>query len=346
MSGLAITDLAIAFGSGAAARRAPRATPVRSCSLRVGRGEVVGLVGESGCGKSLTALACLGLLPAGAVATGSIRVGERELIGLPEPQLAQIRGRRVAMIFQNPMTALNPYFTVGRQLASVIRTHFALSHAQARARVAAALERVQLAPGVAARYPHEMSGGQLQRVMIALAVACEPDILVADEPTTALDVTIQARIVQLLRALTTQGMGLLLISHDLELVTQVSERMYVMYAGRVVESGTAREVFHAPSHPYTAGLVRTLPHLAHGTQAGLPMQRRLPVIAGRVPPADALIRGCVFANRCGRAAPACTQELPPRLCLRPGSEVACHQPILPPYPPDAAAPMEQTHAGA
>jgi len=313
MSSLLIEHLQLRLGA---------ATPLRDCTLQVGPGEVVGLVGESGSGKSLTALACLGLTPPQAQLDGLILIGATDVLGANEAQLRRIRGKRVAMIFQNPLSALNPFFKIGQQLQDLVGTHFTEPRATLQARVHHALERVQLGADFMQRYPHQLSGGQLQRVMIAMAIACEPEVLIADEPTTALDVTVQARIMQLLKELTGQGMGLLLISHDLALVSEVAQRVYVMYAGRTVESGATRELMRSASHPYTAALLKAQPRLGQ-------MQRRLPVIEGQVLPATEAAPGCVFHARCRRAAPNCAKTLPPTLQLRAGSQVECHYPILP-----------------
>jgi oligopeptide/dipeptide ABC transporter ATP-binding protein len=310
---LRIEGLQLSIGAG---------SPLRSCSLQVRPGEVVGLVGESGSGKSLAALACLGLVPPQARASGSIRIGDTAVLGADEAVLQQLRGKRLAMIFQNPLSALNPFFSIGRQLLDVLTAHFDEPRAALQQRVERALEQVQLGQGFVKRYPHQMSGGQLQRAMIAMAIACEPEVLIADEPTTALDVTVQARIMRLLKAQADQGMGLLLISHDLALVSQVADRVYVMYAGRTVESGATREIMASASHPYTASLLKAQPRLGQ-------LQRRLPVIEGQVLPATARVTGCVFLERCRRAVDACASQLPPRLSLRPGSHVECHRPILP-----------------
>lgn len=313
MSGLLIEHLQLRIGA---------ATPLRDCTLQVKPGEVVGLVGESGSGKSLTALACLGLLPAQTASSGSIRIGGTDVLGADEALLRGVRGKRLAMIFQNPLSALNPFFSIGRQLLDVVGTHFSEPRPALLARVQRALERVQLGAGFMQRYPHQLSGGQLQRALIAMAIACEPEVLIADEPTTALDVTVQARIMRLLKELTEQGMGLLLISHDLALVSQVAQRVYVMYAGRTVESGATRELMASASHPYTASLLKAQPRLGQ-------LQRRLPVIEGQVLPATDTLPGCVFRARCRRAVEACARQQPPTLQLRAGSLVECHHPILP-----------------
>lgn len=320
--GLVIEGLSLSIGAG---------TPLRGCSLAVRPGEVVGLVGESGSGKSLTALACLGLMPPQTRAAGSIHIGDTAVLGADEAAMRRLRGRRLAMIFQNPLSALNPFFTIGRQLLDVVGTHFPQDARAARQqRVRQALERVQLGAAFAERYPHQMSGGQLQRAMIAMAIACEPEVLIADEPTTALDVTVQARIMRLLKELTDQGMGLLLISHDLALVSQVADRVYVMYAGRTVESGATRALMASASHPYTASLLKAQPRLGD-------MQRRLPVIEGQVLPATAQPQGCVFRERCRRAVDACARSQPPTVRLRAGSHVECHHPILPVLQPAEAS---------
>jgi oligopeptide/dipeptide ABC transporter ATP-binding protein len=313
LSALLVKDLCIRIGD---------TSPLRACSLQVSKGEVVGLVGESGSGKSLTALACMGLLPAHAQVSGLIQLGETSILGSSEAGLRSVRGRRLAMIFQNPMSALNPFFTIGWQLAQVISQHFQLSGSELQQRVLRALDKVQLAGFLKDTYPHQLSGGQLQRVMIAMAVACEPGILIADEPTTALDVTVQAKIIRLLHQLTRDGMGLLLISHDLALVSQVADRVHVMYAGRTVESGLTADLMDSPSHPYTANLLKAQPRFGQ-------FQQRLPVIEGRVLPADQHPAGCVFQSRCGRSVEMCASQQPPTLCLRPKSAVECHQPILP-----------------
>lgn len=314
----------------------PSGTPLRNCSLSVQRGEVVGLVGESGSGKSLTALACLGLLPARARASGSISIGGEPVLGASEAVLRRVRGKRIAMIFQNPLSALNPFYTVGRQMARVLATHFPADGAMAlKLKVADALKRVQLEAQFADRYPHQMSGGQLQRAMIALAIACEPEVLIADEPTTALDVTVQARIMRLLKELTSQGMGLLLISHDLALVSEVADRSVVMYAGRSVESGLTRELMASASHPYTVSLLKAQPRLLD--QEAL-SQRRLPVIEGHVLPASVDLPGCVFRDRCRRAVDACARSAPPTVSLRADSHVECHHPVLPTRQPAESSP--------
>lgn len=244
-SGLFITDLTLEFAHGDG-----RAAAVDRCGLTVRPKEIVGLVGESGSGKSLTALACLGLTPPNCRVSGSVRVQGDQIVGASEAKLATLRGRKIAMIFQNPMTALNPYFTIGNQMDGVIRQHFPLDRSEARNEAVAALQQAGLTESALGRYPHQMSGGQLQRAMIAMAIACKPEILIADEPTTALDVTVQARILSLLRALADQGMGILLITHDLGVVAQVADRVAVMYSGSIVESGASTR-YSRPRHTPT-----------------------------------------------------------------------------------------------
>jgi oligopeptide/dipeptide ABC transporter ATP-binding protein len=264
----------------------------------------------------------MGLLPSAATAKGSIHLGDTSLLGASEAALRSMRGRRLAMIFQNPMSALNPFFTVGWQLQQVVSQHFQESRPQLLSRVQNAMDRVQLSSRFFGSYPHQLSGGQLQRVMIAMAVACEPVILIADEPTTALDVTVQAKIIRLLYDLTREGMGLLLISHDLGLVSQVADRVHVMYAGRSVESGLTADLMDSPSHPYTSNLLKAQPKFGQ-------FQQRLPVIEGQVLAAHANPPGCVFHARCGRSVDLCATQSPTSISLRSQSEVECHQPILP-----------------
>jgi len=309
------------------------ATAVRDLSFTLARGETLGLVGESGCGKSLTALALMGLLPDHAQVSGSIRFDQQELVGLPDAQLQDLRGNRVGMVFQEPMTALNPVQTIGQQVAEPLRLHRRLAAAPARRQAVALLERVGIAD--AARrvdaYPHQFSGGQRQRITIAMALACEPDLLIADEPTTALDVTLQAQILDLIAGLVEErGMALLLISHDLGVIAQNAQRMLVMYGGSVVESGPTDSVFAQRVHPYTRGLFNARPQL------GTPRGQRLHTIPGQVPELMQLPAGCPFHDRCAWAEPACTQTRPPlRDCGTPPNrhQASClRQDQLPPQP--------------
>jgi peptide/nickel transport system ATP-binding protein len=293
---------------------------VRDVSFSLERGGSLGLIGESGCGKTITALALMGLLPEHARVTGSILFDGQQLVGKPERELCQLRGDRIGMIFQEPMTALNPLHTVGRQVAEPLRLHRGLSSAQARREAIALLDRVGI-PDAARRigaYPHEFSGGQRQRVTIAMALACGPDLLIADEPTTALDVTIQRQILDLIRELVAErGMALMLISHDLGVIAQNVQRMLVMYGGSVVESGPTAAVFANRMHPYTLGLFGARPGL------GTPKGQRLATIPGTVPELVDLPKGCPFAGRCRLTIPQCDAALPPPLEVGPGHRARC-----------------------
>lgn len=295
---LAIEGLSIAVGDRLLAE---------DVSLSIEAGEMVGLVGESGCGKSVTALSIMRLLPPPVrIARGSIRVEGEDILALDDARLRRLRGDRAAMIFQEPMTSLNPVFTVGDQVAEVLEIHRGLSHAQALDRAADLLALVNLpAPREQlSRYPHQMSGGQRQRVMIAMALACEPRLLVADEPTTALDVTVQAQILALIdRLRRDMGMACLLITHDLGVVSEVCDRVAVMYAGRIVEEAPVAELFAAPRHRYTRALMDTMPAM---NEPGA----RLPSIKGMVPPPGSRGAGCAFAPRCAGPVPACSTERP------------------------------------
>ncbi|NBQ87233.1 MAG: ABC transporter ATP-binding protein [Betaproteobacteria bacterium] len=307
------------------------AEAVRGLDFALARGETLGLIGESGCGKSLSALALMGLLPEGARVSGSVQLEGRELTTLPERDLCALRGNRMAMIFQEPMSALNPVHTVGRQVAEPLRLHRGLSAAQAREAAAALLDRVGIAQ--ASRrldaWPHQFSGGQRQRIMIAMALACEPDLLIADEPTTALDVTVQRQILDLIDSLVRErGMALILISHDLAVMAQRVQRMIVMYGGSMVESAPSRELFDAPRHPYTRGLLAARPVLgpAVGAGSGHARGQRLATIAGTVPELSALPPGCGFAGRCAFTAEACASQRPPAVDIGVRHRVWCAQP--------------------
>jgi len=284
------------------------AQALRGVSLRMERGQTVGLIGESGCGKSLTALALMGLLPEQAQLSGSILWQGQELVGMPEPQLCQLRGARMAMIFQEPMTALNPLHPIWKQIAEPLQLHQGMDLVSAKARALELLERVQL-PRARERldnYPHQLSGGQRQRVMISIALACQPDILIADEPTTALDVTVQKEVLSLIRQLVNEdGMGLLLISHDLGLMRDQVDRVMVMYGGTVVESAGTPDLFRTRAHPYTQGLFAARPQL------GLKRGTRLQTIPGNVPEIFNWPQGCAFADRCPHAESSCRITVPP-----------------------------------
>ena len=297
------------------------AEAVSGIDLDLPQGRTLCLVGESGCGKSVTALALLGLLPVppARVAAKTLRFEGRDLRHLPPAELRRLRGNRIAMIFQEPMTSLNPALTVGEQIGEVLREHRGLSRAAATAEAIALLERVRIAEPQRRvdDYPHRLSGGMRQRVMIAMALACKPALLVADEPTTALDVTVQAEILELLGELRRDtGMALLLITHDLGVVAEIGDEAAVMYAGRIVERCAVGRLFERPEHPYTLGLLGSLP-------TGEPSQRRLTAIGGTVPLGHAMPAGCRFHPRCPFAVDACRAEVPPLRELEPGHAVAC-----------------------
>ncbi|MAI98646.1 MAG: peptide ABC transporter ATP-binding protein [Nisaea sp.] len=297
-------------------------------SFEVGAGETVALVGESGCGKSMTALAVMGLVPhpIGRIAGGEIRFGSEDLVAVGEDRLRDIRGNDISMIFQEPMTSLNPVYSVGEQIAEVLRRHQGLNHKQAWQHAVELLHAVGI-PDAAARvstYPHQMSGGQRQRVMIAMALACKPKILIADDPTTALDVTVQAQIFDLLRVLQREtGTAIVLITHDMGAVCELAERMMVMYAGRKVEEGTVDDVIANPRHPYTQGLISCVPHVTDD-----PSAERAPLveISGIVPALrDFGADQCLFAARCQQVVARCAAERPVSNDFGSGHRVACWQ---------------------
>jgi peptide/nickel transport system ATP-binding protein len=282
----------------------------------------LGIVGESGSGKSVTALSIMRLVGAGRIAGGSIRYAGKDLVKLPEPEMRALRGNRLAMIFQEPMTSLNPVFTVGDQVGEAVRLHQGKSKSEARA-IAIEMFRLVGIPSPEERvdaYPHQLSGGMRQRVMIAMALACKPDLLIADEPTTALDVTIQAQILELLDKLQHElGMSVLLITHDLGVVAETCDEVAVMYAGRIVERASAETLFAAPRHHYTAGLIRSI-------ASGEPGIDRLVEIPGMVPALHELPKGCKFADRCPRVEERCRAEEPALVPLG-ASYVRCHFPL-------------------
>jgi peptide/nickel transport system ATP-binding protein len=296
------------------------AQALRGVSFGLARGETLGVIGESGCGKSMTALAVMGLLPTGATVAGSIRFNGQELVGLRDDAMCALRGNRIGMVFQEPMTALNPLHTVGAQVAEPLRLHRGLDRASARAEALRLLDRVHL-PNAAQRldaYAHQLSGGQRQRVTIAMALACGPDLLIADEPTTALDVTIQGEILELIAELVRDsGMGLLLISHDLGVMAHHVDELLVMYGGTVVESGPTAGVFERLAHPYTRGLFGARPQL------GATKGTRLATIAGRVPELADLPMGCPFADRCPLVIDACREAPPPAVVVAPTHFARC-----------------------
>ena len=303
---LTVADLRVTL----ATPRGP-ADALRGVGFELARGETLGLIGESGCGKSMTAMAVMGLLPTGAQVGGSIRLNGQELVGLGDDAMCRIRGNRIGMVFQEPMTALNPLHSIGTQIAEPLLLHKGLTRSAARAEALRLLERVQL-PNAAQRldaYPHQLSGGQRQRVTIAIALACGPDLLIADEPTTALDVTIQAEILALINELVRDsGMALLMISHDLGVMAQLVSRLLVMYGGTVVESGPTAEVFAHLAHPYTRGLFAARPRLGAPRVAG--RKPRLATIPGRVPELVDMPPGCPFADRCAWVIDACRAAPP------------------------------------
>jgi peptide/nickel transport system ATP-binding protein len=297
---------------------------VDDISFSVGAGERVGIIGESGSGKSVTALAVLGLLPEEMTAAGEVSLDGENLLTASERRLSQLRGNRVAMIFQEPMSALNPLMRAGKQVTEVLRIHRGLSRRTARARAVELLARAGLdEPGQQARaFPHQLSGGQRQRVMLAMAIASGPALILADEPTTALDVTVQARVLALLDELVTEGgAALVLISHDLAVVSGACERLLVMYGGRIVEAGPTGTLLSSPRHPYTAGLVATSAAVSpdHGRDG-----RALPAIGGTVPELGGFGTGCVFSSRCGRATGQCG-DVPPM--TGDAHQFACWHPV-------------------
>ncbi|RKG83844.1 ABC transporter ATP-binding protein [Corallococcus terminator] len=309
--------------------------PVRAVdgvSFTVPPGGTLGVVGESGCGKSLTALSVMRLIPTppGKVVAGEVLFRGQDLLRLPEPEMRRVRGRHVAMVFQEPMTSLNPVFTVGEQIGEGVRLHLKASRAQARERAVEMLRQVGIpAPGERVdAYPHQLSGGMRQRVMIAMALACDPALLIADEPTTALDVTIQAQILDLLKRLQTERhMAVMLITHDLGVVAGSCDAVVVMYAGRIVEQAPVRELFARPAHPYTAGLLRSIPSLHDAGAAVEGEKRRLKAIPGMVPSLGALPSGCAFRDRCDRASELCARVTPALEPKRGGQWAACHHPV-------------------
>ncbi len=304
---LRVRDLVTAFRTERGEVRA-----VDRVSFDVAKGETLGLVGESGCGKSVTALSIMRLVaePPGRIVSGEVLLEGRDLLKLPEREMRDVRGNLVSMIFQEPMTSLNPVYTVGAQIVEAIRIHKKSSRSEARTRAIELLKLVGI-PSPESNidaYPHHLSGGMRQRVMIAMALACEPKVLVADEPTTALDVTIQAQILELLKKLQEKmHMGVLLITHDLGVVAEVATRVVVMYAGRVVEEGKVRAIFKQPRHPYTKGLLDSMPRRPTAGDTG---KRRLATIEGVVPDLHTLPPGCVFQDRCALVEPRCRESEP------------------------------------
>ena len=316
---LSVRDLVVEFDTERGTVRA-----VDGVTFDIYPDETLGLVGESGCGKTVTGLAILGLIPSppGKIVSGTIEFDGRDLAGMPDSQLRRVRGRDISMIFQEPMTALNPVFTVGNQMIDVLRRHRDLTRRQARSAAVDLLDKVGI-PAPARRideYPHQLSGGMRQRVMIAMALSCDPKLLVADEPTTALDVTTQAQVLEQINRLQAEfHMAVILITHDLGVVAETCRRALVMYCGRVVENSPIQDLFATPRHPYTTGLLRSIPRIAEQKL------EELPIIPGRVPDLLDLPAGCRFAQRCEKAGPECQHNDP---VLQPvnGGVVACHHP--------------------
>ena len=299
------------------------ADAVRGVGFSLARGETLGLIGESGCGKSLTAMSLMGLLPDSAEVSGSIRFDGEEIVGRTDAQMCKLRGNRIGMVFQEPMTALNPVHTIGHQVAEPLRLHRGLNAAAARAEAIVLLDRVGI-PGAAQRldaYPHQFSGGQRQRITIAMALACGPDLLIADEPTTALDVTIQAQILELMKKLQDEiGMSILFITHNLGVVAEMADRVVVMYGGRAVEEADVVTTFKKPLMPYTMGLLNSIPRLDRAAEH----KERLEAIPGNVPNPLYMPAGCAFHPRCKYfQAGRCDQEIPPLEDAGGGHMVRC-----------------------
>jgi peptide/nickel transport system ATP-binding protein len=299
---LEVRDLRVEFPT-----RRGTLTALDGISFSIAPGEVLGVVGESGAGKSITGLAIIGLLePPGRIAGGEVRLEGKRIDNLPHDQLRRLRGRQIGVIFQDPLTSLNPLYTIGRQLEETILAHLPLSRAQARAKALGLLREVGIPAPEAryAHYPHQFSGGMRQRVVIALALAAEPKLLIADEPTTALDVSIQAQIIALLKRLAAErGAAVMLITHDMGVIAETAQRVAVMYAGRIVEIGAVRDVIHAPHHPYTVGLMGSIPRIAA-------KRARLVQIDGAMPRLNAIPPGCAFHPRCTRRFERCLTERP------------------------------------
>jgi len=317
---LSVEDLRVAFST-----RRGTVHAVNGVSFEIEAGETLGIVGESGCGKSVTSLAMLGLLPrAGRVTGGRALFEDRDLLRLDDRSLRRVRGREIAMIFQDPMTSLNPVLTIGRQIRESLETHLGLDRRQALARAAELLERVGI-PSASDRisdYPHQFSGGMRQRAMIAMALACEPKLLIADEPTTALDVTIQAQILDLLRSLVAErDTALILITHDLGVVAGMCRRVVVMYGGMFMETGSTEQIFERPRHPYTLGLLNSIPRLDQQRT------RKLHPIEGSPPHLMEVPRSCPFAPRCAYVVQASRESVPPLSPVEQGHRVACFNPV-------------------
>ena len=315
---LSIDELSIRFS-----HRAGTIEAVDRVSLKIAPAECVGIVGESGSGKTQVFMAAMGLLAGNAEVSGSVRFEGSELLAAEPSTLNRVRGSKITMIFQDPMTSLTPHLKIGTQLAEVMVSHLGMPWRDARARAGRMLDRVQVPESKRRlnQYPHELSGGMRQRVMIAMSLLCEPSLVIADEPTTALDVTVQAQIIELLRAVRGEfGVALALISHDLAVVAGLADRILVMYAGRIVEDASAQELFRRPRHPYTAELLKCIPSISG------PRPPRLPTLVGQPPRPAELLEACPFAPRCSRAADRCRIERP-QLTGPAAGQVACHFPL-------------------
>jgi oligopeptide/dipeptide ABC transporter ATP-binding protein len=316
---LEIENLRTQFDTSAGMVRA-----VDGISYNVKEGETVGIVGESGCGKSVGALSVLRLIPdpPGRIASGSIRFDGKDLLTLNDAQIRAVRGGQISMVFQEPMTSLNPVLTIGQQLCEGMELHLNLSPADAQARAIKLLDMVGISEGARRlqQYPHHLSGGMRQRVMIALALSCKPKLIIADEPTTALDVTIQAQILELMRDLTKEfNVALIIITHNLGVVARYADRVNVMYAGKIVESGTATDIYHRPMHPYTLGLLRSIPRMDR------PRGERLIPIDGQPPDLTREITGCAYRPRCSFATAQCARETPQLETVASGHATACFE---------------------
>jgi oligopeptide transport system ATP-binding protein len=318
---LSIEDLCVSF-----TQRKADILAVRDVSLDVQDRECIGIVGESGSGKTQIFMAVMGLLGGNSAVGGRVRFAGDDILRIPQARLNRIRGSKLTMIFQDPMTSLTPHLKIGRQLAEVLVCHTDKSWSEARIAARRMLDRVRV-PESARRldqYPHELSGGLRQRVMIGMSLMCAPGLVIADEPTTALDVTVQAQIMDLLRAMREEvGMALVLISHDLAVVAGLADRILVMYAGRIVESAAAHELFQRAQHPYTAELLKCVPSLSG------PLLQRLPTLSGQPPQPEDSPPGCAFAPRCPRAAERCWAQRPELHEVSRGTQVACHYPLSP-----------------
>ena len=311
---LEVRNLSVSFFTDSGERPA-----VRDVSLQIPRGSITGIVGESGCGKSVTARAVIGLIrEPGKQTGGEVFLEGREISKLREKQRAALRGSEISMVFQEPMTSLNPVVRVGRQVTEALQLHERVSAEEAKKRTVEILESVGIAEAErrCMNYPHELSGGLRQRVMIAMAMICKPKLLIADEPTTALDVTVEAQILKLMRKLSQDGTSILLISHNLGVIAQVCDRVYVMYAGQIVEEADVLDLFDRPAHPYTRGLLASVSSLRRGTE-------RLETIPGNVPGVNGPLAGCAFAPRCALCEESCGQTAPVLSGISPGHAVRC-----------------------